>query len=62
MIEESPGLVHAWQDYLVARIHWEERSGRGISPFLVKELAWTAFRLVELEVDRGDGRPAEQES
>lgn len=58
MIEESPGLVHAWQDYMVARIHWEERSGRGISKQLVQELAWTAFRLIEIGDDRGDGQAA----
>lgn len=55
-MEEDFGLVNAWQNYMVARIHWEERSGRGISQRLVSELAWTAFRLVEFG-DRGDGQP-----
>lgn len=54
-MEEDFGLVHAWQDYMVARIHWEDRSGRGISPRLVQELAWTAFRMIEFG-DRGDGQ------
>lgn len=56
-MEEERGLTHAWQDYVVARIHWEERSGRGISAQLVRELATTAFRLIELGSDRGDGTP-----
>lgn len=53
-MEDEPDLTHAWQDFLVARIRWEERSRRGISRRLVDELAWTAFKLIEFG-DRGDG-------
>lgn len=53
-MEDEPDLTHAWQDFLVARIRWEERSRRGISRRLVDELAWTAFKLIDLD-DRGDG-------